>query len=134
VSDTTFKLKIVTPLKITENDIKYIRLKDATGFFGVMKGHIDFLTVIEPSLCYYIDSNDMEVFLAVNGGVLRVRGGKVTLTSLEVFESDDAEKLSEIIEGTVAKRDKSETDFRKTLEGIEKSFIEKTLEFVRGNP
>jgi F-type H+-transporting ATPase subunit epsilon len=58
----------------------------------------------------------------------------VTLTSLEVFESDDAEKLSEIIEGTVAKRDKSETDFRKTLEGIEKSFIEKTLEFVRGNP
>jgi F-type H+-transporting ATPase subunit epsilon len=134
VSDTTFKLKIVTPLKITENDIKYIRLKDATGFFGVMKGHIDFLTVIEPSLCYYIDSNDMEVFLAVNGGVLRVRGGKVTLTSLEVFESDDAEKLSEIIEGTVAKRDKSETDLRKTLEGIEKSFIEKTLEFVRGNP
>lgn len=134
MSDTTFKLKIVTPLKITENDIKYIRLKDATGFFGVMKGHIDFLTVIEPSLCYYIDSNDMEVFLAVNGGVLRVRGGKVTLTSLEVFESDDAEKLSEIIEGTVAKRDKSETDFRKTLEGIEKSFIEKTLEFVRGNP
>jgi F-type H+-transporting ATPase subunit epsilon len=134
VNDTTFKLKIVTPLKITENEIKYIRLKDATGFFGVMKGHIDFLTVIEPSLCYYIDSNNMEVFLAVNGGILRVRGGKVTLTSLEIFESDDAEKLSEIIEGTVAKRDKSETDFRKTLEGIERSFIEKTLEFVRGNP
>jgi F-type H+-transporting ATPase subunit epsilon len=134
VNDTTFKLKIVTPLKITENDIKYIRLKDATGFFGVMKGHIDFLTVIEPSLCYYIDSNNMEVFLAVNGGILRVRGAKVTLTSLEIFESDDAEKLSEIIEGTVAKRDKSETDFRKTLEGIERSFIEKTLEFVRGNP
>jgi F-type H+-transporting ATPase subunit epsilon len=134
VSDTTFKLKIVTPLKITENYIKYIRLKDATGFFGVMKGHIDFLTVIEPSLCYYIDSNDTEVFLAVNGGVLRVMGGKVTLTSLEVFESDDAEKLSKIIEGTVAKSDKSETDFRKTLEGIERSFIEKTLEFVRGNP
>jgi F-type H+-transporting ATPase subunit epsilon len=134
VSNATFKLKIVTPLKIAENDIKYIRLKDATGFFGVMKGHIDFLTVIEPSLCYYIDSNDMEVFLAVNGGVLRVRGGKVTLTSLEVFESDDVEKLSEIIEGTVAKRDKSETDFRKTLEGIERSFIEKTLEFIRGNP
>jgi F-type H+-transporting ATPase subunit epsilon len=134
VSNSTFKLKIVTPLKITENDIKYIRLKDATGFLGIMKGHIDFLTVIEPSLCYYIDSNDREIFLAINGGVLRIKGGKVTLTSLEVFESDDAEKLSEIIEGTVAKRDKSETDFHKTLEGIEKSFIEKTLELVRGNP
>jgi F-type H+-transporting ATPase subunit epsilon len=134
VSNSTFKLKIVTPLKITENDIKYIRLKDATGFFGVMKGHIDFLTFIEPSLCYYIDSNDREVFLAVNGGVLRIKGGKVTLISLEVFESDDAEKLSEIIEGTVAKRDRSETDFRMTLEGIEKSFIEKTFELVRGNP
>jgi F-type H+-transporting ATPase subunit epsilon len=134
VSNSTFKLRIVTPLKITEKDIKYIRLKDATGFFGIMKGHIDFLTVLEPSLCYYMDPNDTEVFLAVNGGVLRVNGGKVTLTSLEVFESADAEKLSGIIEGTVAKRDKSETDFRKTLEGIEKSFIEKTIELVRGSP
>lgn len=134
MSNSTFKLKIVTPLKITEKDIKYIRLKDATGFVGIMKGHIDFLTVLEPSLCYYMDSNDAEVFLAVNGGVLRVKAGKVTLTSLETFESDDAEKLSGIIEGVVAKKDKSETDFRKTLEGIEKSFIEKTLELVRGGP
>jgi F-type H+-transporting ATPase subunit epsilon len=134
VNNSTFKLKIVTPLKITENDIKYIRLKDATGFLGIMKGHIDFLTVVEPSLCYYLDSNGREVFLAVNGGVLRVKGGEVTLTSLEVFESDDAEKLSGIIEGAVAKRDKSETDVRKTLEGIEKSFTEKTIELARGSP
>jgi F-type H+-transporting ATPase subunit epsilon len=134
VNNSTFKLKIVTPLKITENDIKYIRLKDATGFLGIMKGHIDFLTVVEPSLCYYLNSNGREVFLAVNGGVLRVKGGEVTLTSLEVFESDDAEKLSGIIEGAVAKRDKSETDVRKTLEGIEKSFTEKTIELARGSP
>jgi F-type H+-transporting ATPase subunit epsilon len=134
VNNSTFKLKIVTPLKITENDIKYIRLKDATGFLGIMKGHIDFITVVEPSLCYYLDSKGREVFLAVNGGVLRVRGGEVTLTSLEVFESDDAEQLSGIIEGAVAKRDKSETDVRKTLEGIEKSFTEKTVELARGSP
>lgn len=129
--NNVFKLNIVTPLKMIERDIKYIRLKDETGFFGIMKGHIDFLTVLVPSLCYYTDINDREVFLAVDGGVLSVRKGNVFLTSREVFESEDAEKLSEIIENTVRKREESEQALLNMLEGIERSFMEKTIKFMR---
>jgi len=92
-----------------------------------MKGHINFLTVLVPSLAYYTDSNGKETFLAVDGGVLQVRKGSVFLTSREVFESDNAEKLAEIIENTMLKREKSESAFFKMLEGIERSFIEKTI-------
>lgn len=132
MSNSFFKLKIVTPLKIFERDIKYIRLKDETGFFGIMKSHIDFLTILVPSLGYYTDKNDREVFLAVNGGVLSVREGVTTLTSREVFESEDAEKLSEIIESTIFKRDKTELTFLEMLKGIERAFIEKSIKFERG--
>lgn len=133
MSNSSFKIKIITPAKRFEREIKYIRLKDTTGFFGIMKGHINFLTALEPSLGYYTDINGREVFLAVDGGILNVRDGVLTLTSREVFESDNAEKLGEIIDNTILKRDKSEMAFLQTLEGIEKSFIEKTLEFIRGS-
>jgi F-type H+-transporting ATPase subunit epsilon len=128
-----FTLKIVTPTKKTERQIKAIRLKDGTGFFGIMKGHIDFVTAIEPSLCYYTDENDKEVFVAVDGGIVTVKGGMVTITSREIFESDDAEKLAEIIENTIVKRDSSESSFLNMIKGIERSFMEKTLEFIRGS-
>ena len=126
-----FRLSVVTPTTMFERDIKHIRLKDETGFFGVMKNHIDFLTVLVPSLCYYRDVRDREMFLAVDGGILDVRGGIASLTSREVHESEDAEKLAEIIEKTILDRTGAEQAFRKMLEGIERSFVEKTIEFVR---
>ena len=132
MSDSLFTLRIVTPPKITEKRIKTIRLKDGSGFFGIMKGHINFVTAIEPSLCYYLDENDREVFLAVDGGIVSIKGGMVTITSRAIFESDDAEKLAEIIENTMVKRDSSERSFLNMIKGIERSFMEKTLEFVRG--
>lgn len=132
MSDSLFTLRIVTPPKTAEKRIKAIRLKDETGFFGIMKGHINFVTALVPSLCYYLDENDREVFLAVDGGIVSIKEGMMTITSREIFESDDAEKLSEIIENTMVKRDSSERSFLNMIKGIERSFMEKTLESVRG--
>ena len=132
MSDSLFTLRIVTPPKTAEKRIKAIRLKDETGFFGIMKGHINFVTALVPSLCYYLDENDREVFLAVDGGIVSIKGGMVTITSREIFESDDAEKLAEIIENTMVKKDSSERSFLNMIKGIERSFMEKTLESVRG--
>ena len=132
MSNSFFRLHIVTPLKIFEREVQYIRLKDETGFFGIMKGHRDFLTILVSSLCYYTDINGREIFLAADGGILSVRGGFVTLTSKEVFESENVEKLAEIIENTFLKRGKTEQTFLEMLKGIEKAFIEKTVEFERG--
>jgi len=132
MSDSLFTLKIVTPQKITEKRIKAIRLKDETGFFGIMKGHINFATALEPSLCYYLDENEREVFLAVDGGIASIKEGMVRITSRAIFESDDAEKLAEIIDNTMVKKDASELSFLNMIKGIERSFMEKTLESLRG--
>lgn len=131
MTERSFRLNIITPKQTFEREITYIRLKDETGSFGIMKGHIDFITVLVPSLCYYRNMDNREVFLAVDGGILSIRKGVVLLTSREVFESEDAEGLSEIIENTILKRAESEKTFLRILEGIERSFMEKTLEFIR---
>jgi F-type H+-transporting ATPase subunit epsilon len=131
MNGASFRLTIVTPSKILERSITHIRVKDDTGYFGIMKGHIDFLTVLAPSLCYYRDASGKETFLAVEGGILSVRGGEVALTSREVYESDAPERLAGIIEGAIAKRRESEQSFVKLLESIERSFIEKAVEIAR---
>lgn len=128
----SFRLNIVTPYGIFARDISHIRLRDESGYFGVMKGHIDFLTVLVPSLCYYRDINGREVFLAVDAGIFSVRQGAATLATREVFESEDAEKLADIIENTFLARSISEESVRRMLGDIEKSFMEKTVELLRG--
>jgi F-type H+-transporting ATPase subunit epsilon len=134
MSGSSFRFRIVTPLKITEKNVRHIRLKDGTGFFGIMQDHTDFLTVLEPSLCYYTDAGGEEFFLAVDGGILSIREGAASLTSREVYESGDADKLAAIIESTVMRRDESETSLRGMLEGIERAFLEKSIAFVKGRP
>jgi F-type H+-transporting ATPase subunit epsilon len=131
MSDASFRLTIVTPTKTLERDVTHIRFKDETAYFGIMKGHIDFLTVLVPSLSYYRDASGKETFLAVDGGILSVRGGEVTLTSREVYESDAAERLAEIIDGAIAKRKETEKAFITMLESIERSFIDKAVNVLR---
>jgi F-type H+-transporting ATPase subunit epsilon len=131
VSGSSFTFRVVTPSRITEKEITHVRLKDKTGFFGIMKDHTDFLTVLEPSLCYYTDDAGKEFFLAVDGGVLAVKDGTVSLTSREVYESGDAGALAAIIEKAILKRDESEIALRGMLEGIERSFMEKSLALVK---
>lgn len=128
----SFRLNIITPAGKFDREITHIRLRDESGYFGVMKGHIDFLTVLVPSLCYYLDAGGREVFLAVDDGVFSVRRGAATLAAREVFESEDAEKLADIIENTFQKRRTSEESVRRMLGDIEKSFMEKTIELLRG--
>ena len=113
MSAPSFTFRIVTPLKITERQVSHIRLKDETGYFGIMKGHTDFLTVLDPSLCYYTDAAGEEFFLAVDGGVLSMRDGLVSLTSRDIHESDDraATPMSRIFHPSTAHLGKGGVNF-----------------------
>jgi len=126
-----FMLNIVTPSGIMAREVRALRLGDETGSFGILKGHTDFLTVLQPSLGYYIDAEGKETFLAVDGGILTIRKGAVTLTTRELFESPDADKLATLMKQAIEKRENNERSFYSMLQGIERSFIEKTVSLGR---
>ena len=132
MSQATFTVVMLTPAKKYTREVSAIRLRDASGYFGIMRGHEDFLTVLVPSLGYYNDSSGREVFIAVDGGVFIFRDGAAILTSRELFESDDAERLSALIEEARSKRTEEESGLSAMLEGIERSFMEKSFEMMRG--
>ncbi len=134
MSDALFTIVMLTPAKRYAREVSAIRLRDASGYFGVMRGHEDFVTVLVPSLGYYTLSGGGQVFIAVDGGAFIFRGGAAILTSRELYESDDAEKLAALIGDVRAKRTEEESGLSSMLEGIERSFMEKSFEMMRGRP
>jgi F-type H+-transporting ATPase subunit epsilon len=120
-----FQLEIVTPSYIATHEVRSLRLMDGTGFFGIMRGHCDFLTVLLPALGYFIDAGGNEHFLAVDGGIFNMHSGVATLTAGEAFEDDDAGRLSQTIAATLNRRDSAEQAISLMIEGIQNSFLEK---------
>jgi F-type H+-transporting ATPase subunit epsilon len=128
---TLFKLIIVTLTEMTERDISYLKLKDESGYFGIMKDHTAMLTVIVPCLGLYRDGEGKVFYIAMDGGTLMVMNSTATITTREIFGSEDPEALSRMIDETILKRRESEASFRSMLSNIGDAFIRKTMEMKR---
>jgi F-type H+-transporting ATPase subunit epsilon len=130
-SGPLFKLIIVTLTDMTERDVSYLKLKDESGYFGIMKNHTAMLTVLEPCLGLYRDGEGKVFYIAMDGGILIVMDSIATITTGEIFGSEDPEELSRMIDETLLKRRESEASFRSILSNIEDAFIRKTVEMKR---
>ena len=75
---TVLHLSIATPagMLVDTPEVVAFRAEDATGSFGVLPGHTDFLTVLSPCVMRWRTADGMRRFCAVSGGVLRIVNGK----------------------------------------------------------
>ena len=75
---TALHMTIATPagMLVDSPDVVAFRAEDATGSFGVLPGHTDFLTVLSPCVMRWRTADGTRRFCAVSGGVLRVIDGK----------------------------------------------------------
>jgi len=90
------KLVIATPVLVAADidDAVAVRAEDASGKFGVLDQHADFLTVLAISVVSWRRRDGREGHCAVRGGVLSVSGGKtVSVAAREAVVSDDMVKL-----------------------------------------
>jgi F-type H+-transporting ATPase subunit epsilon len=94
------RLLVTTPTAILLDvpGVLHVRAEDSTGAFGIQPRHADFLTVLSVSVMSYRDSGGVERYVAVRGGVLRVRGGSsVEVATSEALVGDDLETLQETV-------------------------------------
>ena len=103
------RLRIVTPLEIVvdEQGVTSLRAEDASGGFGILPRHADFLTRLTVSVVSWIGGDGAERHCAVRGGVLTVSGGReIAVATREAVPGDDLATLDQ----TVIERFRSETD------------------------
>lgn len=84
------RLRIVTPLSVVvDEEAESLRAEDASGSFGIWRGHAPFLTALEVSIVSW-KSAGLERFCALRGGVLTVTGDStVAIATREAVAGDD---------------------------------------------
>lgn len=109
------RLTITTPLAVLvdSDDIVSIRTEDASGAFGILPGHDDFLTVLQPSVLSYGDTQGGLHHVALRGGVLTVEGGTVVrVATREAYGGDDLDVLEATLRRSVTQAHESELQAR----------------------
>ena len=94
------KLAIVTPLQVVvdEEAVVSIRAEDASGSFGILSGHADFLTSLAISVVRWMRKDRTWGFCAVRGGVLTVaHGSVVSIATREAVAGDDLATLDQVV-------------------------------------
>jgi alternate F1F0 ATPase F1 subunit epsilon len=124
-------LEIITPYGRVEKTVDSLRAEDASGSFGILARHLDLLTVLRPCIVIY-RHRGQEGYLAVNGGILRVEKGAVTIASREAVEGVNLSELRATVESDFEKKAEKEATFMDLISNMEKLLLDNLVKFEKG--
>jgi F-type H+-transporting ATPase subunit epsilon len=96
------RLRIITPLSVVvdEDGVLALRAEDASGSFGILPRHADFLTSLAISVVRWESSDGTQHYCAVRCGVLSVIAGRdIAIATREAVPGDDLATLDETVIG-----------------------------------
>lgn len=93
------RLRIADPASVlVDRDVVAIRAEDASGSFGILDRHADFLTALEISVVSWREADGRAGYCAVRNGILIVAGGDhISIVTREAHLSDDLEQLEHVV-------------------------------------
>lgn len=119
---TAIKLEIVTPDRlVVSEDVEYVAAPGVNGEFGVLPGHIPFLSALGIGSLYY-KKNGKRYYVFVAGGFAEVTPKKVTVLA------EISEKAEEIdVERARKARERSEDRMRQIKDNMEYARVRAAL-------
>ena len=89
------RLTVATPFAVVvdADDVAHLRAEDASGAFGILPGHAEFVTALAVSVASWRDRTGHEHHVAVRGGALRVSGDTIEIATAEALQDDDLHRL-----------------------------------------
>ena len=128
------RLRVATPMAVVVDapDAVAIRAEDGSGHFGILPDHIDFLTVLEPSVVTWRDEQGRERFVAVRGGILTVQEGRtVEVATREAVAGDDLVALQAAVLGHMRAEAQAEERERAHAARLRAAFIREMTRYLR---
>jgi len=128
------KLSISTPFSrlLDEAEVVSVRAEDASGLFGILPGHADFLTVLRVSVLQWRDPREQEHFVAVRGGMLSVQGGdRITVATPEAVSGDDLHRLEAEVLAIFRRRNEQERAAHTDTERLRLTAIRQIVNLLR---
>jgi F-type H+-transporting ATPase subunit epsilon len=128
------KLTVTTPLAIVVEaaNVAHLRAEDETGAFGILPGHADFLTALTISVASWRDGRGAEHHVAVRGGMLEVRGGKIiAIATPEAVAGDNLHHLEAVVLDGFRRRLAEEQAARADAQRLYLAAIRQIVRFLR---
>jgi F-type H+-transporting ATPase subunit epsilon len=128
------KLVVTTPTEIAvdEEPVRYVRAEDSSGAFGIEPRHADLLTTLAICVVRWRDDRNVEHYVAVRGGVLRVREGKVVeIATREAVVNDDLLHLRSQVLSAMVKNVEAEQSARSGALRLEHAAIRQIYRYLR---
>ena len=118
MSPSALHLVLTTPQQVLADvaDVAALRAEDASGSFGILPGHADFVTALDASVVRWRRIDGSMRYAAVRGGVLVIEGGRdVRIACREGVLSDELVTLQ--LQVQTAREAQADTDRRERVEG-----------------
>ena len=130
----SMRLVVTTPTEIAldESSVRLVRAEDPSGAFGIEPGHADFLTTLSICVVRWRNGRGGEHYIAVRGGVLRVREGKlVEIATREAVVNDDLGHLRGEVLAAMAENVEVERSARSGVLSLEHAAIRQIYRYLR---
>jgi F-type H+-transporting ATPase subunit epsilon len=119
------RLSVTTPQgALVETDVDEVTAPGALGEFGVLPGHVPFLSALQPGV-FVFRSKDQSSILAVSEGVLEVAraegGDKVIVLVSQALQAEEIDR--EAAEKEVVRADAELAQWSKELGGEYKALV-----------
>lgn len=120
----SMELVILAPDHVViETRVVSIQASDASGSFGIRNGHEDFLTVLVPCVFRFQPESGTERFAAVDGGVLMVERGRISVTTRDAVVADRIEQVADAASSMLAARRGKESSARSAFAELESTLL-----------
>ena len=127
-------LRITTPLEVLVDEVGVtaLRAEDTSGGFGILAGHVDFLTSLTISVVSWRTKDGARRYCAVRRGVLSVDGGKdISIVTREAVVSGDLATLTDRVLARFRADIESERSERVSTTRLELSAIRQIVSHLK---
>lgn len=130
------RLRITDPMAIVvDRDVVSVRAEDASGSFGILRGHADFLTALAISVVSWREADGRAGYCAVRGGILTVSGGEdVAVATREAHAGDDLDALQSVVLAGYRAHVEAERTGRTASARLRMQAIRRMVEALQGGP
>lgn len=128
----TMLLKIMTPIAtVVQTAATTVSVEAIDGSRGFLPRHIDFVTALDIGILVYRDSDGIERFVGVDGGVLVKKGRELSVSTNSAVQAESMSELVSLIQEQAEKADSLEREARTAVARLETGLVKRFIELAR---
>ncbi|WHF52911.1 F0F1 ATP synthase subunit epsilon [Chryseobacterium gotjawalense] len=118
-------LKILLPYEIFAHikDVKRMVIETSEGFYGLLPQRLDCVAALVPGILTYTTSDQKDIYVAVDQGILVKAGAEVLVSVHNAFGGTDLGKLSELLKSEFNSQNEIEFENKSVIAKLEVGFV-----------